>query len=198
VRDLLRAPALAQQLADRVGQNSVASDPSLPRLARTGAGGLLGMVRAIPPVLVTVATDLATDRRCCPTQLAPDRTGTITGREQISDHDPLVLAEIPRTPRFGWHDLHRRIVQDLTRRVRNRPPIPPPVPRLTVDPNDPASLRVGDPLTDQLHIPLLLFSLHSALRRPSSAPHHNLQTAWCCDVRSNPPVLNWPHLSVRS
>jgi hypothetical protein len=61
------------------------------------------------------------------------------------------------------------------------PTVPPPVARLAVDPDDPARLRVANPLGDQAHVLLLLFRLHPARRRPSpessSLVHHNLQTA---------------------
>jgi hypothetical protein len=47
-------------------------------------------MRSIPTVAVTVATDLATDRRRRSPKLPRDRPDRDPRREQISDHDPLL------------------------------------------------------------------------------------------------------------
>jgi hypothetical protein len=74
VGDLLRAPALLQQPGDRLTQLRVLGDPSRPRPNGAGAGGVLGMMRAIPTTAVAVALDLPADRRRGAPELRGDRS----------------------------------------------------------------------------------------------------------------------------
>ena len=65
--------------------------------------------------------------------------------------------------------------------------IPPPRARFVVDPDQPARLRIVDPLRDQLQIPLLLLSVNP-YPPPSPVSHRNLQTALVLQRQWNPPV----------
>jgi hypothetical protein len=91
VRDLLRAPTLAQQPLDRLCQHAIGGNPPLPWLASPQPGDVLGMMRAVTPVGVAIAADLATDRRRSASQISSDPADCHPRCEQVGDPDPFQL-----------------------------------------------------------------------------------------------------------
>jgi hypothetical protein len=89
--DLLRAPALRQQLVDHPSQHDVRMDPAAVVTRSASGRPTVRLERAIPLGRRGVAAQLARHRRRRPAELASDLTDTLAGAVKVGDLDPLVL-----------------------------------------------------------------------------------------------------------
>jgi hypothetical protein len=94
--DLLRAPPLAQQLANHLAQLEAGlnATPMMPHAAHHRTP--VRLERTVTPAPGRIPAQLPRDRRRGPTQQAADVPSTQPRAAQVGDLDPFVLRQEPR------------------------------------------------------------------------------------------------------
>jgi hypothetical protein len=136
-------------------------------------------VRGERPVLagarVPVPAQLPADRRRTAACTLRDRPHPGPGPAQVRDPDPLILRQIPRRDLPPARSGHRSIMQLPAVPGSDRAAVSPPFPGPPADPDDPARLRITEPLRDQTRIMLSLLNLRRPTRPPATS-HRNPRT----------------------
>ena len=174
--DLLRAPPLLQPLGHELPQHLITGDLARPR---PGPPPDSQLVRGERPVLaaarVPVAAQLPADRRRAPARVLRDRPHPGPGPAQVRDPDPLIFRQIPRRDLPPARSGHGSIMQLPAVPGSDRAAVSPPFPGPPVDPDDPARLRISEPLRDQTRKLLPLLNLRRPTRPPATS-HRNSRT----------------------